>query len=90
MFALFDFERDYVLPGYAGGLREIVCFGGEPAVAPQWLIGELKQRCEREPVELPEHRLCQASLLQWLTGPSESLRGSSSDIFRGLSGSGFC
>lgn len=75
LFALFDFERDYVQLRYTGGLTEIVCFGGEPAVAPEWLIGELKERCERGPVELPERRFLPGEPVTVVDGPLRELEG---------------
>jgi len=66
------------------GLRGVVCFGDQPAVVPEWLIGELKQRCEHGPVELPERMFVPHERVMVIDGPFREFEG----IFqRYLSGS---
>lgn len=84
MFALLDFEREYARLRYTRGLRGVVCFGDQPAVVPEWLIGELKQRCEHGPVELPERMFVPHERVMVIDGPFREFEG----IFqRYLSGS---
>ena len=84
MFALLDFERSYARLRYTRGLRGMVCFGGQPAVVPEWLIGELKQHCEHGPVELPERMFVPHERVMVIDGPFREFDG----IFeRYLSGS---
>ena len=84
MFARLDFERAYARLRYTRGLRGMVCFGGQPAVVPEWLIGELKQHCEHGPVELPERMFVPRERVMVIDGPFREFDG----IFeRYLSGS---
>jgi transcriptional antiterminator RfaH len=75
MFALFDIEREYSLLRYTRGVRQIVCFGEEAAVVPQWIIDELKLRCANGPLELPERRLVPGERVIVTDGPFRQFEG---------------
>ena len=75
MFALFDVERDYSRLRYTRGVRQIVCFGDEAAVVPQWIIDELKHRCADGPVELPASRLVVGQRVIVIDGPFRQFEG---------------
>jgi transcription antitermination factor NusG len=74
MFALFNIER-YSQLRYTRGVRQIVCFGEEAAVVPQWIIEELKLRCSNGPVELPERRLVAGERVIVIDGPFREFDG---------------
>jgi transcriptional antiterminator RfaH len=73
LFARFDFERDYSSVRYARGLRELVCFGQEPAVVFEWMIDQLKERCAAGPLELPERSLVAAESVIVIDGPFKGI-----------------
>src|SRR5215469_8992595 len=75
MFALFDVGREYSRLRYTRGVRQIVCFGEEAAVVPQWIIDELKLRCADGPVELPECRLVAGQHVIVIDGPFRQFEG---------------
>ncbi len=75
LFALFDVEREYSRLRYTRGVREIVCFGGQVAVVPEWIVGELKQRCAHGPLELPTRRLVAGERVMVIDGPFREFEG---------------
>jgi transcriptional antiterminator RfaH len=75
MFARFNLERDYSQLRYTRGIRQVVCFGEEPAVVPQWIIDELKVRCADGPVELTPRRLVAGQRVIVLDGPFRQFEG---------------
>ncbi|MBV8056443.1 MAG: hypothetical protein JOZ29_18090 [Deltaproteobacteria bacterium] len=75
IFALFDAEREYSRLRYTRGVRQIVCFGGEAAVVPRWIIGELKHRCASGPVELPTSQLVAGQRVIVIDGPFREFEG---------------
>jgi transcriptional antiterminator RfaH len=75
LFALLDLERQWVRVRYVRGLRNIVHFGGQPSVVPEWIISELKQRCSKGPVELAERRLLKGESVRVVDGPLQNLEG---------------
>ncbi|MBV8360628.1 MAG: transcription/translation regulatory transformer protein RfaH [Deltaproteobacteria bacterium] len=75
MFALFDIGREYGRLRYTRGVRQIVRFGEEPAVVPQWIIDELKRRCADGPVELPACRLVAGQHVVVIDGPLRQFEG---------------
>jgi len=84
LFARLDVQREWTNLYFARGLREVVRFGDEPAVVPEWAIGELKQRCANGPVELPRPALLPGKSVKVVEGRLLELEG----IFeRYLSGS---
>jgi len=83
MFALLDFERESARLRYTRGLREIVRFGDVPAVVPDWIIGELKQRCAYGPLELPRRRLLPHESVRVAEGPLRDLEGIFEDYLSG-------
>jgi len=74
LFALFD-ERDYSRVRFSRGVRELVCFGGQPAFVPEWMIEGLKQRCANGPVELPQRRLTAGEPVMVTDGPLGEFEG---------------
>ena len=75
LFALLVFERDYAQLRYTRGLRGPVLFGAQPAVMPDRIIGELKQRCAGGPVELPRHPLLPSGRVTVIDGPFREFEG---------------
>jgi transcriptional antiterminator RfaH len=75
LFARFDFELECARLRYTRGLQGVVCFGDQPAIVPEWLITELKQRCEQGPVELPEPRLLRGAPVLVVDGPFRDFEG---------------
>jgi transcriptional antiterminator RfaH len=75
IFALFDVEREYSRLRYTRGVRQIVCFGEEAAIVPQWIIDELKRRCARGPVELPVCPLMPGQRVIVVDGPFRQFEG---------------
>jgi transcriptional antiterminator RfaH len=75
MFALFDLEQEYSRLRYTRGVREIVRFGEEAAVAPQWMIDELKLRCATGPVELATSKLVAGQRVVVTDGPFREFEG---------------
>jgi transcriptional antiterminator RfaH len=75
LFARFDFELECARLRYTRGLQGVVCFGDQPAIVPEWLITELKQRCELGPVELPERRLLPGEPVLVVDGPFRDFEG---------------
>ncbi len=84
LFAWFDFQREWRNLRSVRGLQGMVRFGGEPAVVPECMIGELKQRCAQGPVELVHRAFLPGESVKVVDGPLWDLEG----IFeRRLSGS---
>jgi transcriptional antiterminator RfaH len=75
LFALFDLELEYSRLRYTRGVREVVCVGGRPAVVPQWIVSQLKQRCLHGPIELPTRRLIAGERVMVIDGPFRELEG---------------
>lgn len=75
LFALLDLEREWKNVRYTRGLRELVCFGGEPAVVAARIICELKARCARGPVELPRRLLLPGEAVKVVDGRFRELEG---------------
>jgi len=75
MFALFDVEREYSRLRYTRGVQQIVCFGEEAAVVPQWIIDELRVRCANGLVELPPCRLVAGERVIVIDGPFREFEG---------------
>jgi transcriptional antiterminator RfaH len=69
LFALLDLEDEHRRLRYTRGLRGIVCFGEEPAVVAERIIGELKQRCAQGPVELPGSAFAAGERVMLVDGP---------------------
>jgi transcriptional antiterminator RfaH len=75
LFAMFDFERLYGQVRYARGVRELICFGPRPAVVPDWIVDELKQRCGDGPVELHQRSLSPTERVIVIDGPFKEFEG---------------
>jgi transcriptional antiterminator RfaH len=75
LFARFNLERDFRQLRYTRGVRQIVCFGEEAAVVPQWIIDELKVRCAEGPVELAPRRLVAGERVIVIDGPLRQFEG---------------
>jgi transcriptional antiterminator RfaH len=75
LFARFDFELECARLRYTRGLQGVVCFGDQPAIVAEWLIDELKQRCEHGPVELPERQLIAGEPVLVVDGPFRDFEG---------------
>ena len=75
LFARFNFERDYSQVRYARGVRELICFGPQPAIVPEWIINQLKARCASGPVELFERALVPAERVMVIDGPFREFEG---------------
>ena len=75
LFALFDVDREYSRLRYTRGVRQIVCFGDEAAVVPEWIIDQLKLRCADGPMELPPRRLVAGERVIVIDGPFRQFEG---------------
>jgi transcriptional antiterminator RfaH len=75
LFSQLDLARDFSRLRYTRGLRELVCFGGEPAVVPEWIINGLKERCASGPVELPEPTFLPGDPVRIADGPLREFEG---------------
>jgi transcriptional antiterminator RfaH len=75
LFALFNLEFDYGHLRYTRGLKEIVCFNGQPAVVPDWMIAPVAQRCAHGPLELPRHRFAPGECVKVASGPLREFEG---------------
>jgi transcriptional antiterminator RfaH len=75
LFALFDIECEYSRLRYTRGVREIVCFGGQAAVVPDWIIAELKSRSANGPLELPTRQLVAGERVRVVEGPFKEFEG---------------
>ncbi|HJU10039.1 MAG TPA: transcription termination/antitermination NusG family protein [Candidatus Binataceae bacterium] len=74
MFAQFDLEQ-YGRLRYTRGVRQIVRFGEETPIVPQWIIDELKRRCANGPIELPSRRLVAGQRVIVIDGPFRQFEG---------------
>lgn len=84
LFAFLDIQREWSNLHFTRGLQGVVRFGGEPAVVPERIIGELKQRCAHGPVEPVSRVPVPGESVKVVDGPLLNLEG----IFdRHLSGS---
>lgn len=72
LFASFDLARSYRRVRYASGVRDLVWFGGRPAVVPTWVMGSLLRRCENGPVEFPVHRFSPGTTIRITDGPFQN------------------
>jgi transcriptional antiterminator RfaH len=75
LFARFDIERDYNQLRYTRGVRQIVCFGGEPAPVPAWIIEELKLRCANGPIHLAVRGFVPGERVIVTSGPFRQFEG---------------
>jgi transcriptional antiterminator RfaH len=75
LFARFDLERDYSQLRYTRGVRQIVCFGAEFAIVPQWIVDELTVRCAKGPIELAPRRLVAGERVIVIDGPFRQFEG---------------
>lgn len=75
LFAQLDLEREYRQVRYARGVRELPRFGAQPAVVPEWIIGEIKQRCVGGPLELPKRPLVPDERVIVIDGPFREFEG---------------
>jgi transcriptional antiterminator RfaH len=75
LFAKFDFECHYANVRYARGIRGLVSFGTEPAVVPDWIINQLRQRCASGPVEVPRRILTRPEQVTVIGGLFSTFEG---------------
>ena len=75
LFALLDLAHEWGNVRYTRGVRELVCFGGEPAVVPEPIVHELKERCAIGPLELPTRQLSPGERVRVVDGPLRELEG---------------
>ncbi|SRR5579875_384290 len=69
LFALLDLEHESATLRCTPGIREVVVVGGEAAIVPQPIIDELKLRCSRGPIELPQRAFAPKQRVQVMDGP---------------------
>jgi len=74
LFAYFCLGRAARQIRYTPGVRDIVRFGEQPAVVPEWVIHELTTRCAQGPVEFAKAGLLPGSPLKVVDGPFRDLR----------------
>lgn len=75
LFANFNFEDRYSQVRYARGVREVLHFGIEPAVVPDWIIEEVERRCANGPIELPDRILVPDERVVVIEGPFKQFDG---------------
>ncbi len=75
LFARFDFESEWRSVRYARGVRTVVCFGTEPAVVPDWIIVDFKERCAQGPLELLRRPLSEGERVRVIGGPFQEFEG---------------
>jgi transcriptional antiterminator RfaH len=75
LFAKFDFELHYANVRYARGIRQLISCGSEPAVVPDWIINQLRQRCASGPVEVPRRILTTPEHVTVIDGPFSTFEG---------------
>lgn len=75
LFAQVDLARQWLEIHYMRGLRAIVSFGDRPAVVPDSIIAELRERCALGPVELRRRQLRVGEQVTVLEGPLRGLEG---------------
>jgi transcription elongation factor/antiterminator RfaH len=75
LFARLDLTREYGRIRYTRGVRELVHFGAQAAIVPEWTISELKRRCAAGPVELPARELAPGERVRVVAGPLRDFEG---------------
>lgn len=75
LFAQLDYEREFGRVRFTRGVREIVCFGHQPAGVPRWIVEEMKQRCAQGPAELPRHPFLPGEPVRVIDGPLRWFEG---------------
>jgi transcriptional antiterminator RfaH len=75
LFVRMSLGRDLARVRYARGVRDLVRFGAEPALAPDSMVAELKRRCAGGPIELPRRTLHVGECVRVLEGPLQGLEG---------------
>jgi transcriptional antiterminator RfaH len=74
LFAYFSLGRAARQIRYTPGVRDIVRFGEQPAVVPDWVIDEMTSRCVQGPVDLSEPGFSQGAPLKVVCGPFREFR----------------
>lgn len=74
LFAYFCLERAARQIRYTPGVRDIVRFGQQPAVVPDWVISELTARCAQGPIELTKPGFSQGAPVMVVCGPFREFR----------------
>lgn len=75
LFAHFNFEDLYSQIRYTRGVRDILHFGIEPAVVPDWVIEEVERRCANGPIELLDRMLVPNERVVVVQGPLKEFDG---------------
>ncbi len=75
LFAKLDLEREFGHLRYTRGVRELVRFGDQPAVVPEWIVTDLRRRCADGPVELPPRMLSAGERVRVIEGPLRDFEG---------------
>jgi transcriptional antiterminator RfaH len=75
LFVRMSLGRDLACVRYARGVRDLVRFGAEPALAPDSMVAELKRRCAGGPLELPRRMLHAGERVRVIEGPLLGLEG---------------
>jgi transcriptional antiterminator RfaH len=84
LFAVFDLEDEYNHVRHTSGVQYVVHYGDQPAVVPERIIRELKERCANGPIEIVARELLKGDAVRVVDGPLREFEG----IFeRRLSGS---
>jgi len=74
LFAYFCLGRAARQIRYTPGVRDIVRFGDQPAIVPDWVINELTSRCAHGPVELSKPGFSQGTPVRVVCGPFREFR----------------
>jgi transcriptional antiterminator RfaH len=69
LFAFFSLATSARKIRYTPGVREIVQFGDQAALVPDWVIDHLMLRCDDGPVALSTNSLCQGAAVKLVGGP---------------------
>lgn len=75
LFVRMSLGRDLARVRYARGVRDLVRFGAEPALAPDFMVADLKRRCAGGPIELPRRQLRAGERVRVIEGPLLGLEG---------------
>ena len=75
LFAKLDLECELARVRYTRGVRDLIRFGAEPAIVPDWVMADLKRRCADGPVALPVKTLSAGERVRIIDGPLRDFEG---------------
>lgn len=75
LFAKLDLERELARVRYTRGVRDLIRFGAEPAIVPEWVVTDLKRRCADGPMAAPVKALSAGERVRIIEGPFQDFEG---------------